>query len=125
MSFNFNRRISVLAMAASLGACVSGPAPANISGSAWLPGQDLARNSGPPEGDWVMAAPDARGAPTCDWRAPRELDTLRRARPEEFLARTSPLSPGDRLTLSLLGDEEAGRQSERRPCRRPTSAARS
>lgn len=105
MSFNFNRRISVLAMAASLGACVSGPAPANISGSAWLPGQDLGRTSGHPEGDWVMAAPAARGAPTCDWRAPRELDTLRRARPEEFLARTSPLSPGDRLTLSLLGDE--------------------
>ncbi|WP_226661746.1 polysaccharide biosynthesis/export family protein [Alteriqipengyuania lutimaris] len=105
MSFNFNRRISVLAMAASLGACVSGPAPANISGSAWLPGQDLGRTSGHPEGDWVMAAPAARGAPTCDWRAPRELDTLRRARPEEFLARTSTLSPGDRLTLSLLGDE--------------------
>ena len=81
MSFNFNRRISVLAMAASLGACVSGPAPANISGSAWLPGQDLGRTSGHPEGDWVMAAPAARGAPTCDWRAPRELDTLRRAIP--------------------------------------------
>ena len=52
-----------------------------------------------------MASPAARGAPTCDWRAPRELDTLRRARPEEFLARTSPLSPGDRLTLSVLGDQ--------------------
>ncbi|MXP10403.1 polysaccharide biosynthesis/export family protein [Pseudoblastomonas halimionae] len=106
MSFNFDRRISVLAMAASLGACVSGPAPSNISGSAWLPGQDLATGSGHPEGDWVMATPAARGAPTCDWRAPRELSNLRRARPEEFLARTSPLSQGDRLSLRLLGDED-------------------
>ena len=106
MSFKLNRRLSVLAIAASLGACVSGPAPANISGSAWLPGQTLATSSGHPEGDWVMATPAARGAPTCDWRAPRELDLLRRAQPAEFLAQTSPLSPGDRLTLSLLGDED-------------------
>ena len=106
MAFNFFRPVSVLAIAASLGACATGPAPANIAGASWLPGQNLTSGSGHPEGDWVIASPVATGAPTCDWRAPRELDNLRRARPEEFLDRTSPLSPGDRLTLRLLGDED-------------------
>ena len=106
MAFNFFRPVSVLAIAASLGACATGPAPANIAGASWLPGQNLTSGSGHPEGDSVIASPVATGAPTCDWRAPRELDNLRRARPEEFLDRTSPLSPGDRLTLRLLGDED-------------------
>ncbi len=108
MPFNVFRSVSVAAMAASLGACVTGPAPANIAGASWLPGQSLESGSGHPEGDWVMASPVARGAPTCDWRAPRELDNLRRARAEEFLDQASPLSPGDRLTLRLLSDEALG-----------------
>ncbi|WP_156842529.1 polysaccharide biosynthesis/export family protein [Novosphingobium aquimarinum] len=106
MAFNVFKPVSILAMAVSLSACVSGPAPANMVGSAWLPGQDLATGREHPKGDWTDRSPVAARAPACEWNVPVELNQLRRAGPEEFFQRTSPLSPGDRLTLSVLGDED-------------------
>lgn len=84
-------------------ACVSGPAPQNLNTASWAPGQ-IAAGTGHPQGDWVTVAPVGRGAPSCDWRQPRELDQLRRANPSEFLNRASPLASGDRLRIDVLGD---------------------
>ncbi len=91
---------------ALLSGCVAGPAPANIASAAYAPGQIAWVGSQQPQGDWIAQAPVARGAPTCDWKVPRELDAYRRTSPAGFLDRTAPLGPGDRLEIAILGDED-------------------
>ena len=102
------RRPILLCVAASMlsAGCVSGPAPANDMASAYAPGQVAWQGSGQPRGDWIAATPAARGAPTCDWTVPRELANYRQASPGEFIDRTAPLAPGDRLQISLMGDDD-------------------
>ncbi|MEO0698740.1 MAG: polysaccharide biosynthesis/export family protein, partial [Pseudomonadota bacterium] len=88
-----------------LAGCVAGPAPSNQMSAVYAPGQVAWNGSHQPQGDWIKTAPVARGAPTCEWAVPRELDTYRRVAPASFLERTAPLGPGDRLEVSVLGDE--------------------
>ncbi|WP_337661424.1 polysaccharide biosynthesis/export family protein [Erythrobacter sp. Alg231-14] len=96
-----------LTMSATLVAgCVSGPAPSNRMSSVYAPQQVAYNGSHQPQGDWIQEAPVGRGAPTCDWAVPRELDTLRRVAPSSFLDRTAPLGAGDRLEISILGDDD-------------------
>ena len=90
---------------ATLAACMPGPAPQNIVGTAWAPGQ-AASGTGHPTGDWVMATPTGPGAPTCDWQQPRELDRLRRVHPGEFIDVEEVLAPGDRVQIDILGDPD-------------------
>ncbi len=92
--------------AALLAGCVAGPAPSNSMTSIYAPGQVAFDGSRQPQGDWIAEVPVARGAPTCDWKVPRELDTLRRVAPASFLNRTAPLGAGDRLEISVLGDDD-------------------
>lgn len=107
MSFAFLRNApAVLAAAGLLAGCVAGPAPANYQTAVYAPQQLGNKLGGHPEGDWISATPVARGAPTCDWQVPRELDSYRRARIEEFASQSSPLSPGDRLSIRILGDSD-------------------
>ncbi len=87
--------------------CVSGPAPSNLLTSVYAPQQMTGARVGHPEGDWITAAPVSRGAPTCDWQVPRELDTYRRASISEFASQTAPLAPGDRLSIRVLGDSDS------------------
>ncbi len=94
------------AACALLSGCVAGPAPANLASAVYAPGQVAWDGSEQPQGDWIEQAPVARGAPTCEWKAPRELDTYRRVAPANFLDRTAPLGPGDRLEITVLGDED-------------------
>jgi len=91
---------------ALLSGCVAGPAPANLASSAYAPGQVAWQGSEQPQGDWITDAPVARSAPTCSWQAPRELDTYARVSPVNFLDRTAPLGAGDRLEITILGDED-------------------
>ncbi|WP_421992637.1 polysaccharide biosynthesis/export family protein [Qipengyuania sp.] len=95
-----------LAVGALMAGCVSGPAPANHRAALYAPHQAAADRGGHPEGDWIAAAPVARGAPTCDWQVPRELDIYRRASIEEFVSVNAPLAPGDRLVIRILGDSD-------------------
>lgn len=88
-----------------LAGCVSGPAPSNPMSAVYAPGQVAWNGSQHPQGDWIKTAPVARGAPTCEWAVPRELDTYRRVAPASFLDRTAPLGPGDRVEVTVLGDE--------------------
>ncbi|MBY6127763.1 polysaccharide biosynthesis/export family protein [Qipengyuania aquimaris] len=90
-----------------LAGCVSGPAPNNLLTSIYAPQQMTGEQDGHPEGDWITAAPVSRGAPTCDWQVPRELDTYRRAPISEFASQTAPLAPGDRLSIRVLGDSDS------------------
>jgi len=104
------RSIASLALActaagALLSGCVAGPAPANLRTAVYAPGQVAWDGSDQPQGDWIERAPVARGAPTCEWKVPRELDTYRRVAPGSFLDRTAPLGAGDRLEITVLGDE--------------------
>ena len=101
------RLLALPACVAMASACVSGPAPGNLEGSAYAPGQVAWQGSGHPQGDWIADAPVARGAPTCAWSVPRELDTLQRVAPAAFLDRSAPLGPGDRLEITVLGDTES------------------
>ena len=87
--------------------CVAGPPPANLQAGLYAPQQISGDNSEHPEGDWIAATPVARGAPTCDWTVPRELDTYRRAAIGEFASQASPLAPGDRLSIRILGDSDS------------------
>ncbi len=96
---------TITAATTLLAGCAAGPAPTNIRSSVYGPGQVAWQGSGHPNGDWITDAPVGRGAPTCDWRVPRELDTLRRIAPASFLDRYAPLGPGDRLEITVLGDE--------------------
>jgi len=100
-------KIALTCAAAStlLAGCVSGPAPSNQMSAIYAPGQVAWNGSEQPQGDWIKTAPVARGAPTCEWAVPRELDTYQRVAPASFLDRTAPLGPGDRLEVSVLGDE--------------------
>lgn len=91
---------------ALMSGCVAGPAPANLASSAYAPGQIAWQGSKQPQGDWITDAPVARGAPTCSWQAPRELDTYTRVSPANFLDRTAPLGAGDRLEITVLGDQD-------------------
>ena len=95
-----------VAVSAVLSACVAGPAPSNTPSSVYAPGQVAWNGSDQPQGDWITKAPVARSAPACDWAVPRELDTYRRVAPAAFLDRTAPLSAGDRLEISVLGDDD-------------------
>lgn len=95
------------AMSAMLVAgCVAGPAPSNRASAVYAPGQVAHGESRHPQGDWINDAPVGRGAPTCDWTVPRELDNLQRTSPASFLDRTAPLGAGDRLEVSILGDDD-------------------
>ncbi len=94
------------ASAILLSGCVAGPPPANLASAPYGPGQIAWRGSEQQQGDWITDAPVARGAPTCTWQVPRELDTYRRVSPASFLDRTAPLSAGDRLEITILGDED-------------------
>ena len=98
--------LGYVAAAALLSGCVAGPPPANLGSAVYAPGQVASVGSDQPQGDWITDAPVARGAPTCSWTAPRELDTYRRLAPAAFLDRTAPLGPGDRLEITVLGDAD-------------------
>lgn len=100
-------KLALASAAAStlLAGCVAGPAPSNQMSAVYAPGQVAWNGSQQPQGDWIKTAPVARGAPTCEWAVPRELDTYRRVAPASFLDRTAPLGPGDRLEVTVLGDE--------------------
>ncbi|MDY7097714.1 MAG: polysaccharide biosynthesis/export family protein [Pseudomonadota bacterium] len=105
------RKFASLAFASAvigglLSGCVAGPAPANVSNAVYGPGQVAWDGSGQPQGDWIVKAPVGRGAPTCDWKVPRELDNYRRVAPSSFLDRTAPLGPGDRLEVKVIGDPD-------------------
>ncbi len=91
---------------ALIAGCTAGPAPSNLTTSVYAPGQVAWNGSNHPQGDWITQAPVARGAPTCDWRVPRELDTYTRVAPASFLDRTAPLASGDRLEITVLGDPD-------------------
>ena len=106
-----SRPIASIALACAslnlaLSACVAGPAPANLETSVYAPGQVAWEGSKQPQGDWIAKAPVGRGAPTCSWEVPRELDTYQRVSPATFLNRTAPLGAGDRLEVKVLGDED-------------------
>lgn len=106
-----SRPIASIALACAslnlaLTACVAGPAPANLETSVYAPGQVAWEGSKQPQGDWIAQAPVGRGAPTCSWEVPRELDTYQRVSPATFLNRTAPLGAGDRLEITVLGDED-------------------
>ena len=104
---HFASRTALACAAASivLSGCVAGPAPSNSISAVYAPGQVAWNGSHQPQGDWITTAPVARGAPTCEWKVPRELDAYQRVAPATFLDRTAPLGPGDRLEVSVLGDE--------------------
>lgn len=86
-------------------ACVSGPAPANHSAALYAPEQDASR-SGHPQGDWDALTAHASKVPACTSQIPRELANYRRASPGDFLATHTPLAPGDRLAIRVLGDSD-------------------
>ncbi|RGP39808.1 hypothetical protein BPTFM16_00083 [Altererythrobacter insulae] len=90
----------------ALTGCVAGPAPANLETSVYAPSQVAWEGSKQPQGDWIANAPVGRGAPTCSWEVPRELDNYQRVSPAAFLNRTAPLGAGDRLEIKVLGDED-------------------
>ena len=98
--------LSCAAASLLLSGCVSGPAPSNPLSAVYAPGQVAWNGSHQPQGDWIQTAPVARGAPTCEWAVPRELDTFQRVSPASFLDRNAPLGPGDRLEVSILGDAD-------------------
>lgn len=89
-----------------LAGCVSGPAPSNGAQAVYSPGQVALEGSGQPNGDWIANTPEARGAPTCVWTVPRELENLIRVAPSSLIDRTAPLAPGDRLDVTVLGDSD-------------------
>ncbi|MXP14177.1 polysaccharide biosynthesis protein [Altererythrobacter confluentis] len=91
---------------ALLSGCISGPAPANHQSALYAPQQVVGSHSGQPEGDWIAATPLARVSPACDWPAPRELNTYRKAQINEFASQSAPLAPGDRLSIRVLGDSD-------------------
>ena len=91
---------------ALIAGCTAGPAPSNLTTSVYAPGQVAWNGSNHPQGDWITQAPVAHGAPTCDWKVPRELDTYTRVAPASFLDRTAPLASGDRLEITVLGDPD-------------------
>ena len=97
--------LSCAAASTMLAGCVAGPAPSNQISAVYAPGQVAWNGSNQPQGDWIKTAPVARGAPTCEWAVPRELDTYQRVAPASFLDRTAPLGPGDRVEVNVLGDE--------------------
>ncbi len=103
---NIQNALTCAASAVLLGGCVAGPAPANLASSVYAPGQVAWDGSEQPQGDWIVEAPTARGAPTCSWSVPRELDTYRRVAPASFLDRTAPLGAGDRLEITIMGDDD-------------------
>ncbi|MFK4003475.1 polysaccharide biosynthesis/export family protein [Qipengyuania sp. NPDC077563] len=96
----------VLALAFLASACVSGPAPSNHRASLYAPHQTAGSRTGHPEGAWIASTPTGRGAPTCEWAVPRELETYQRANVGEFASQTPPLAPGDRLSIRVLGDRD-------------------
>lgn len=98
--------LACASLSLALTACVAGPAPANLETSVYAPGQVAWEGSKQPQGDWIAQAPVGRGAPTCSWEVPRELDTYQRVSPTAFLNRTAPLGAGDRLEITVLGDED-------------------
>ncbi len=104
-TYNKAAKLAALLSATLAAGCVAGPAPSNSATSVYAPGQVAYEGSRQPQGDWIGNAPVGRGAPTCDWKVPRELDTLRRVSPASFLDRTAPLGAGDRLEISILGDD--------------------
>lgn len=101
-----NFALACASVSVALSGCVSGPAPANVASSVYGPGQVAWDGSEQPQGDWIERAPVARGVPTCDWKVPRELDTLQRVHPATFLDRTAPLGAGDRLEVKIMGDDD-------------------
>nr|WP_298927037.1 polysaccharide biosynthesis/export family protein [uncultured Erythrobacter sp.] len=98
--------LAAMISASLVAGCVAGPAPSNSRSAIYAPGQLAYEGSRQPQGDWISEAPVARDAPTCDWSVPRELDTLQRVAPARFLDRTAPLGAGDRLEISILGDDD-------------------
>lgn len=106
LHLSFRALVAAVAPAMALAGCAAGPAPANYQSALYAPQQMANQYGGHPEGDWISATPVARGAPTCDWEAPRELDNYRRARIDEFVSRPAPLAPGDRLSITILGDAD-------------------
>ncbi|NNK45839.1 MAG: polysaccharide biosynthesis protein [Altererythrobacter sp.] len=98
--------LACASLSLALTACVAGPAPANLVTSVYAPGQVAWEGSKQQQGDWIAQAPVGRGAPTCSWEVPRELDTYQRVSPTAFLNRTAPLGAGDRLEIMVLGDED-------------------
>ena len=106
MVHSFKTTALLVGMSSVLAACVSGPAPANYQAALYAPQQSADRAGPHPRGDWIAQTPVARSAPTCDWAVPRELDSYRRARIEEFADAVSPVSPGDRLSIRILGDSD-------------------
>ena len=95
----FKSALLCAAIGSLLAGCVAGPAPSNLANSVYAPGQVAWNGSHQPQGDWITEAPVARGAPSCEWIVPRELDIYRRVAPAMFLNRTAPLGPGDRLEV--------------------------
>ncbi|MEP6091578.1 MAG: polysaccharide biosynthesis/export family protein [Erythrobacter sp.] len=76
-----------------------------MASAVYAPEQVAYDGSRHPQGDWITDTAVGRGAPTCGWQAPRELDTLRRVSASSFLDRTAPLGAGDRIEVKVLGDD--------------------
>jgi len=97
---------SLLCLAALLAGCVSGPAPVNHRSAVYAAEQIASSGSGHPSGKWADDTPLASSASVCNSQTPRELETYRHARIDEFAAQTAPLAPGDRLSVRILGDAD-------------------
>lgn len=95
-----------LAMGNVLAGCVAGPAPDNRRTALYAPQQIGADRGGHPEGGWIGAAATGANNPVCRSQIPRELERYRQASIDDFASVNSPLAPGDRLAIRILGDSD-------------------
>lgn len=100
----YHKKIAALAMLTLVSACAAGPAPANLSGANWAPGQIAGKDH--PQGDWVARTATPFTASTCTIQQPGEIAGLRPATWSDIQDSAAPLAPGDRLRIDLLGDAD-------------------
>lgn len=100
----YRKQIAALAIMTLASACAAGPAPANLSGAGWAPGQIAGKDH--PQGDWVARAPAPAAATACLVQQPAEIAGLHPAAWSEIADTAAPLAPGDRLRIDLLGDAD-------------------
>jgi protein involved in polysaccharide export with SLBB domain len=101
-----NATLGLAGLAALLGGCVAGPAPANYSSAAYASQQLAGGATRQPQGDWLADPKMGQAAGGCISETPGEIRSLRRAEAGEYSAQLAPLAPGDRLSIRILGDSD-------------------
>lgn len=98
--------LAAAAMATLVSGCVSGPAPANHVDAVYGPGQVTWAGSDQPQGEWVSQRPPSAPEAPCLAPIPAEIAGLTEVAREALPRSAHLLSPGDRIQLAVLGDED-------------------